>query len=92
MIINTKIDEVLHADDRIIFSDGNTYQDFTRLKNCEHVVMSASSFSWWAAFLNENKNKQIYIPEPWFNQNNPEYRNKKVNLYYKDWIKYNIYN
>lgn len=78
----------LNIDSRIIFSEGNTYQDFIRLKNCDHIVMSSSSFSWWASFLNDNIDKKIYIPQNWYNLNNLEYRNKIVNLYYKDWIKY----
>ncbi len=33
---------------------------------CDHFVIANSTFSWWAAWLSENENKQIYYPNPWF--------------------------
>jgi hypothetical protein len=49
--------------------------------------MSNSSFSWWGAFLNKNKNKQVYVPSVWFGPNGE--RNYS-DIYEKNWFKINV--
>jgi hypothetical protein len=39
--------------------------------NCEHHICSASTFSWWGAYLDRNPKKRIIIPKHWFG---PAYR------------------
>jgi hypothetical protein len=36
---------------------------------CKTNVIANSSFSWWAAYLNTNIEKQVYYPHKWFGQN-----------------------
>lgn len=38
--------------------------DYSRIMNCDHNILShASSFGWWAAYVNPNPNKIIVAPE-----------------------------
>jgi hypothetical protein len=39
-------------------------EDFAYLAACDHQIISASSFSWWAAWLNPNPAKRVVAPHP----------------------------
>lgn len=51
------------------FSEGRTEeQDLSAMSGCEHHVSSASTFSWWACWINQNPQKRIIIPKRWFSE------------------------
>jgi hypothetical protein len=51
--------------DEFIFSKGNQQiDDFSLIMSCDHNILShASSFGWWAAYLNPNPKKIVVAPE-----------------------------
>jgi len=44
----------------------NSFKDLFLMANCNHNIISASTFSWWASILNPNPNKMIIAPKFWY--------------------------
>ena len=61
-------------DKNFVFADGRgvwqDYHDMHLMSECKNMIMANSSFSWWAAFLNDNVDKQIICPARWINHKN----------------------
>lgn len=64
----------------IEYNKGNkSFWDMYLMSQCRQLVISNSSFSWWAAYLSKNIEK-VYVPAKW------AHTDDTVDLYKKDWI------
>lgn len=55
--------------------------DIYFMTSCEELIMSCSSFSWWAAYLGEHK--KVIVDKKWYNDNSLI----EEDIYEKSWIR-----
>jgi len=61
------VKEHFKTDESVFFVDtANWQEDLYFMQNCKHNIVANSSFSWWAAWLNQNPKKIVVAPNKWF--------------------------
>jgi hypothetical protein len=68
----------------VIGNDQSAIKDLKLMMNCDHLVISNSGYSWWAAayISNKKENSIIVCPDLWWDRINV----LNINIYLKNWI------
>ena len=70
-----KFDGAVFINEDKVLSD---IEEFQLMAKCDHFIISNSSFSWWAAWLNQNQEKKVVVPQFW---------KDKKDMMLEEWIK-----
>ena len=63
--------------------ENKDYEDLYIMSKCNNNIIANSSFSWWAAWLNCNKEKKVIAPSKWFGEAYKDWNTK--DLYCEGW-------
>lgn len=63
------------------------YEQMLLMSMCSHNIIANSSFSWWGAYFNTNKEKTVCYPCLWFG---PALENSVKDMFPPDWDKIEI--
>lgn len=56
------------------------------MSQCKHNIIANSSFSWWGAWLNENKGKIIIAPKQWFQDDAKDTKDLIPDSWVRIWV------
>ncbi|HET6226841.1 MAG TPA: alpha-1,2-fucosyltransferase [Bacteroidia bacterium] len=58
--LNLKLDATI-----VVVENTRAYEDMHLMSCCKHNISSNSTFGWWGAWLNNNPDKIVILPERW---------------------------
>ena len=70
--------------DFTFIQNNNDFEDLYQMSECEHNVIANSTFSWWGAYLNPNKNKIVVYPNKWFGSKYSDWTT--IDLFPDNWV------
>jgi hypothetical protein len=76
----------LDFENSIVVENLEDYEELWLMSLCENNIISNSTFSWWASYLNK-KNNRILCPSIWFGPSGP---NPFFNVFEPNWEKINV--
>ena len=83
-------DQKLFSDDRFLISDNTDNRiDLCLMSLCDDFIIANSTFSWWGAWLSNNKNKLVIAPFQWFGKTGYTKDFDTKDLIPHDWIRIN---
>jgi hypothetical protein len=74
----------LRFNNMIFIESNDDIVDLYIMSLCKHNINANSSFSWWSAWLNNNKDKKVVAPINWFG---PKIPGNSLNIIPESWIK-----
>lgn len=78
-------DSLIDESELVTFVEpGSDYVDLILMSLCDHTITANSSYSWWAAFKNQNQNKQVTCPENYLKSYSP-WSHINKNYYPQTW-------
>jgi hypothetical protein len=70
----------------VFIENENNVIDFTFMSLCDINIISNSTFSWWAAYMNQSENKKVIVPKSeWFGPGYAHFNLKDT--FPESWIK-----
>ena len=61
--------EKFNKPNMFVFDSEDEVLNMTCMSLCDNNIIANSTFSWWGAYLNKNKNKKVIAPSRWFTKN-----------------------
>ena len=87
-IIINKLNDKFKEDTFIKVNNNlDDWEEMIVMSLCLHNIIANSSFSWWGAYFNENKEKIVCYPSKWFK---PFFKCDTKDLCPNEWIKINM--
>jgi hypothetical protein len=88
LIFSDDIDGIKNSFDylpnKIFFNSGTDWLDMYAMSLCNDNIICNSTFSWWGAYLNTNKNKKVITTKNWFGSANAHLNTST--LFPEEWV------